>query len=191
MNRRFIRTPLRHGVAPKAVRKPQRCVVAASTSACPGAGPCRNSPPFVLPWAVPPALSAGGARNNEKWPARGRGFGAASPKKPAAGVRGRSPRLDGGGYQQSEGYVSETAPLRSYSVKFFLSPFTCLPSLVQLQCEVSSLTLCSWVFSCFQFRYIYPCLHNQPLQVSCYSVKFLLSSESDWDGCSFRFVGLA
>ena len=82
-------------------------------------------PPFVLPWAVPPALSAGGARNNEKWPARGRGFGAAPPKKPAAGVRGRSPRLDGGGYQQSEGYVSETAPLRSYSVKFFLSPFTC------------------------------------------------------------------
>ena len=33
--------------------------------------------------------------------------------------------LDGGGYQQSEEYVSETAPLRSYSVKFFLSPFTC------------------------------------------------------------------
>ena len=66
-----------------------------------------------------------GARNNEKWPARGRGFGAPPPKKPAAGVRGRSPRLDGGGYQQSERYVSETAPLRSYSVKFFLSPFTC------------------------------------------------------------------
>ena len=125
MNRRFIRTPLRHGVAPKAIRKPQRCMVAASTSAFSGAGPCRNSPPFVLPWAVPPALSAGGARNNEKWPARGRGFGAAPPKKPAAGGRGRSPRLDGGGYQQSEGYVSETAPLRSYSVKFFLSPLTC------------------------------------------------------------------
>ena len=128
MNRRFIRTPLRHGVAPKAVRKPQRCVVATSTSACSGAGPCRDPPPLCpgfFPRTVPVPLSAGGARNNEKWPARGRGFGAALPKKPSAGVRGRSPRLDGGGYQQSEGYVSETAPLRSYSVKFFLSPFTC------------------------------------------------------------------
>ena len=50
-----------------------------------------------------------------------------------------------------------------------------LSSLVQLQCEVSSLTLCSWVFSGFRFRYIYPCLHNQPLQVRSYSVKFPLS----------------
>ena len=66
-----------------------------------------------------------GSTVTAKWPARGHGFGAAPPKKPSAGVRGRSPRLDGGGYQQSEGYVSETAPLRSYSVKFFLSPFTC------------------------------------------------------------------
>ena len=92
---------------------------------------CRTVPklpplcPGFFPRTVPVPLSAGGARNNEKWPARGRGFGAAPPKKPAAGGRGRSPRLDGGGYQQSEGYVSETAPLRSYSVKFFLSPFTC------------------------------------------------------------------
>ena len=50
-----------------------------------------------------------------------------------------------------------------------------LSSLVQLQCEVFSLTLCSWVFSGFRFRYIYPCLHNQPLQVRSYSVKFFLS----------------
>ena len=127
MNRRFIRTPLRHGVAPNAVQKPQRCVVATSTSACSGAGPRRNSPPFVQaffrgPCRYPFPL---GSTVTAKWPARGRGFGAAPPKKSSAGVRGRSPRLDGGGYQQSEGYVSETAPLRSYSVKFFLSPFTC------------------------------------------------------------------
>ena len=128
MNRRFIRTPLRHGVAPKAIRKPQRCVVAASTSACSGARPCRNSPPplsrlFSADRAGTPFRW--GSTVTAKWPARGHGFGAAPTKKPSAGVRGRSPCLDGGGYQQSEGYVSETAPLRSYSVKFFLSPFTC------------------------------------------------------------------
>ena len=126
MNRRFIRTPLRHGVAPKAVRKPQRCVVATSTSACSGAGPCRNSPPLSRLFSADRAGTPfrWGSTVTAKWPARGRGFGAAPPKKPSAGVRGRSPRLDGGGYQQSEGYVSETAPLRSYSVKFFISPLT-------------------------------------------------------------------
>ena len=127
MNRRFIRTPLRHGVAPKAVRKPQRCVVATSTSACSGAGPCRNFPPFVQaffrgPCRCPFPL---GEHGNSEVARSGARFRRGPPKKPAAGVRGRSPRLDGGGYQQSEGYVSETAPLRSYSVKFFLSPFTC------------------------------------------------------------------
>ena len=38
-----------------------------------------------------------------------------------------------------------------------------------------SLTLCFWVFSGVLFRYTYPCLHNQPLQVRSYSVKFPLS----------------
>ena len=46
---------------------------------------------------------------------------------------------------------------------------------MQLECEVSSLTLCFWVFSGFLFRCIDPCLHNQPLQVRSYSVKFPLS----------------
>ena len=90
-------------------------------------------PPFVPPWAVPPALSAGGARNNEKWPARGRGFGAPPPKKPAAGVRGRSPRLDGGGYQQSERVrVRDGAP-QELQCEVFSLTVSVLSSLVQLQ----------------------------------------------------------
>ena len=128
MNRRFIRTPLRHGVAPKAVRKPQRCVVATSTSACSGAGPCRNSPPFVQAFFRGPCrypFPLGEHVTTKSGPLGGAVSARPPPRNLRRGCGGAAPCLDGGGYQQSEGYVSETAPLRSYSVKFSLSPFTC------------------------------------------------------------------
>ena len=123
-----------------------------------------------------------GSTVTAKWPARGRGFGATPPKETFGGGAGAHPpprrwRLSA----IRKIRVRDGAPQELQCEVFSLTLYV-LSSLVQLQCEVSSLTLCSWVFSGFRFRYIYPCLHNQPLQVRSYSVKFLLSSESDWDG---------